>query len=108
MLKRMATQYLSGMVVECHNGERYLVLKDKLLNDKHWISLGSYTPELKEYENVVHQNDIMKIYDTIGVTNLHNIFDDDNLIIIWERHEIKEMTIAQIEKELGYNIKIVK
>lgn len=99
----------SGMVVECRNGERYLVLRDKLLNNKHWNSISDdYTPELKMYENGVHQNDIMKIYDTIGVTNLHNIFDDENLIIIWERQEIKEMTVAEIEKELGYNIKIVK
>ena len=28
--------------------------------------------------------------------------------LIWERKKKKEMTIAEIEKELGYSVKIVK
>ena len=30
-----------------------------------------------------------------------------NLTLIWERKERKEMTLADIERELGYPIKIV-
>lgn len=98
----------SGMVVECRSGERFLVLRDKLLNGTHWRAIENYTSELKECVNGTYPYDIMKIYDTIGVTNLHNAFSDDNLILIWERQEVEEMTLAEVCKLLGKEIKIVK
>jgi hypothetical protein len=98
----------SGMVVEHRNGARYLVLKDKLLNIANWRAIENYTSELKECVNGTYPYDIMKIYDTIGVTNLRNAFSDDNLILIWERKEVEEMTLAEVCKLLGKEIKIVK
>ena len=98
----------SGMVVECRNGERYLVLRDKLLDSAHWKNINNYTTEMKKYVKGTHSDDIMKVYDTIGVTNLHNIFYDDNLILIWERQEVEEMTLEEVCKLLGKEIKIVK
>ncbi len=98
----------SGMVVECRNGERYLVLRDKLLDSAHWKNINNYTTEMKKYVKSTHSDDIMKVYDTIGVTNLHNIFYDENLILIWERQEVEEMTLAEVCKLLGKEIKIVK
>lgn len=98
----------SGMVVECRNGERYLVLKDKLLNSAHWKCISDYTAEMKECAKGTRPYDIMKVYDTIGVTNLVNVFIDDSLILIWERQEVEEMTLEEVCKLLGKEIKIVK
>jgi hypothetical protein len=98
----------SGMVVECRNGERFLVLRDKLLDGAHWKNINNYTTEMKKYVKGTHSDDIMKVYDTIGVTNLHNIFSDENLILIWERQEVEEMTLEEVCKLLGKEIKIVK
>lgn len=98
----------NGMVVECRNGERYLVLKGKLLDGAHWKHISDYTAEMKEYVKGTYPYDIMKVYDTIGVTNLHNIFSDENLILIWERQEVEEMTLAEVCKLLGREIKIIK
>jgi hypothetical protein len=98
----------SGMVVECRNGERFLVLRDKLLDGAHWKNIDNYTTEMKECVKGTYPYDIMKVYDTIGVTNLHNIFSDENLILIWERQEVEEMTLEEVCKLLGKEIKIVK
>lgn len=98
----------SGMVVECRNGKRFLVLRDKLLNGTRWRAIENYTSELKECVNGTYPYDIMKVYDTIGVTSLAGVFVDDNLILIWERKEVEEMTLAEVCKLLGKEIKIVK
>lgn len=98
----------NGMVVECRNGERYLVLRDKLLNSTDWKNINNYTAEMKECVKGTHPYDIMQIYDTIGVTSLRNLFDDENLILIWERQESVEMTLEEVCKLLGKEIKIVK
>jgi hypothetical protein len=98
----------SGMIVECRSGERFLVLRDKLLNNRRWRAIENYTSELKENVNYIYRYDIMKVYDTIGVTSLEDVFHDDNLILIWERKEVEEMTLAEVCKLLGKEIKIVK
>jgi hypothetical protein len=98
----------SGMVVECRNGKRFLVLRDKLLNGTRWRAIENYTSELKECVNGTYPYDIMKVYDTIGVTSLAGVFVDDNLILIWERKEVEEMTLEEVCRLLGKEIKIVK
>lgn len=53
---------------------------------------------------------IDKVYKSNAV-NLKEYFDDDKLELIWERNKEKEsakkMTVAEIEKELGYKVEIV-
>ena len=53
--------------------------------------------------------DIMKVYDLCkgsALDSMVHIYPNDDLL--WEREEAKEMTVAEIEKELGYSIKVVK
>ena len=104
----------TGMVVETRNGEKYLVMLEpdcggrELINfSRGYMSLSSYNDELmleKSYEEL----DIMKVY-SVGISISWLLSDKKSMKfkLIWERNEPKEMTIAEIEKELGYKIKIV-
>jgi hypothetical protein len=58
----------------------------------------------------VSKGTIDAIYRPTGFKDLKRIVKGDvaNLEIVYEREQVKEMTVAQIEKELGYSIKVVK
>lgn len=95
-----------GMVVEYQNGDRRMVLGDKLIADFGFAFLSSFTDTLEgiKYNDMI----IDKVYKSTAHT-LVNYFKDHNLTLIWERPKeepIKEMTVAEIEKELGYKVKI--
>lgn len=51
--------------------------------------------------------DIMRIFKSKSIT-LNDFFAHSNLNLVWEREEPKEMTLEEVEKELGYQIMIVK
>ena len=56
--------------------------------------------------------DIMKVYAQYRGHFIDGTVLQKNAIrhmdLIWERVEVKEMTIPEIEKKLGYPIKIIK
>lgn len=112
----------TGMRIILRNGQEYIVLNNVItpyerkedmyiLVDGGWMSSSSYNDDLtckgdsKEY-------DIMKVY----AQNNGNYLDGDvlqrnaikNMDLIWERKEKRKMTVAQICKELGYDIEIIK
>lgn len=101
----------TGMVVEYREGSRRVVFGDCLL--------GKYVRcLLKEFEETLlstgsnHDLDIMKVYRprVEQLYGIEEIFKIENLELIWERQEepeAEEMTLAEIEKELGRKIKIV-
>lgn len=102
---------LVGNVIELRNGNRYLVLKKEdgfifgtRQEGKIYIT-GDYDSNLKDIK-VSSSWDIMKVYapsyDTIP--RLLNA----SSTVIWERKEIKEMTVADVEKLVGCSVKIVK
>lgn len=74
-----------GIAVELRNGERFVCFNSC------W-----YESEQKS------DRDVMEIFE-------FNVFKGINKKIktLWKRKEEKEMTVAEIEKELGYKIKIV-
>ena len=101
-------------VVETRNGEKYLILdseEGKFMYEVHdgFMDLERYHEELtrmtgnKEY-------DIMKIYELKKPGNEYCIDKhcEEYLDLVWERTEPKEMTMAELEEELGYKVKIVK
>lgn len=91
-----------GMVCEQRDGELMLWLNGALRGINDWYTTGE---NLKD-EFGIEKNDIVKIYVTNGDT-LKDMLKRRNLTLIWERKERKEMTLADIERELGYPIKIV-
>lgn len=105
----------TGMVVEIRNGEKYLVMLNPDCKDKELINFkGGYMP-LSNYNNELMLKkfnkgfDIVKVY-SVGSSIYWLLSDKERMEfkLIWKREEeTKEMTVEQIEKELGYKIKIV-
>lgn len=98
-------------LVVTRDGRKWLVAqstKEKVLvcNDNDiWISIDDYNSDLT-IENAPHL-DIMKVYSCSRYASCSLHCDRCDRDLIWEREEVKEMTLEQVEKELGYKIKIV-
>ena len=93
---------IPGTVVKCANGNKYYVHnKERAFSEKFTISLE------KEYLTgpweIIAVYEITRVMPFFGM--LANIEEKGKLI--WEK-KAKEMTVAEIEKELGYSIKVVK
>lgn len=107
---------LLGNVIELRNGDKFLVVKREnkiigLSKNIYGITItGCFNDELQEICN--SNLDIMKVYtiNNYFYVNLNNCFDVDRLTIIWDRDEnqVKEMTVADVEKLVGCTVKIVK
>ena len=96
-----------GMVVEYHCGDRRIVLGDKLMGFDSWVDIVAFNDNL-ECENNKDLN-IYKVYNSDSYI-LKDYFKDKSLTLIWERNKeepAKKMTVAEIEKELGYKVEIV-
>ena len=105
----------SGMLVEVRNGDKYTVIfgahasiedDDILANhDSGFMRLNSYYDDLtcdssREY-------DIIKVFESFGLGGIYKCMDS-HLKLLWEREPVRELTIAEIEKLLGFPVKIVK
>lgn len=101
-------------VVETRNEGRFLIFDSKIgkfmfKTNGGFMLLESYD----EYLMMIDENedfDIMKIYEfkkPAKESYMHN-YSEKCLTLVWERTEPKEMTMAELEKELGYKVKIVK
>lgn len=99
-----------GMIVEINIGNKYLVMdNNKLLSKYGWMNLTSYNNDL-EFETIISKDedwDIVRVFRS-HAHRLPELFQNDKLELIWERQKVKEMTLAEIEKELGYKIKLKK
>lgn len=92
----------SGMIVEYRNGERGVVLDDKIIGEEGFNYLHSYTEELKEEprpDTGWSSYDIKKVY-TSRASFIDDIFKDKCLELIWEREEVQFMTAAQMAAKL--------
>lgn len=92
-----------GMICELRNGSLYIWLNGMPRSfSGHLTGIGM---DLKN-EDGYKEFDIINVYKTDG-KNLNKMLDRENLTLIWERKEPKEMTLEDIERELGYPVKIV-
>lgn len=98
------------MVVELRNGERYLVIFNTdgsihLMhgNGCHWTDCNNMKEDLT-FSWDEREYDIMKVYSKVYVFTDVNCTKD----ILWERQEVKEMTMEDIEELMGCKVKIVK
>ncbi len=101
----------NGMVVEYRVGlddDKFaMVVNNKFLDLTGYVIINSYNDDL------INQNDndfdIIAVYEVDGYGNgLIDILKGNDLNKLWQREETKEMTLSQISKELGYDIKVVK
>ena len=86
----------------------------KIANDELCFSYGngmhggydSVSNDLRHCSNSGY--DIMEVYGLPKhAMYVHNI-NTEGRELLWKREEVKEMTVEQIEKELGYTIKVIK
>ena len=92
-----------GMLI-ISKGDKYLVTRncyDKLIaaNEKGRSWFGIEKPFAVEVD---------AIYDRPELYAKTCQFSTSSRPLLWKKPEIKEMTVAEIEKELGYSIKVVK
>lgn len=99
----------TGMVVETRDENRYFVLEQegriKVID-----VVGSCLGEIyDDFTADKKEDDIMVIYQAPDFDDVNEMVDlyMKNGYVLWERQEPREMTLEEIEKELGYKIKIV-
>lgn len=102
----------TGMVVEYRNGSRRLVLRDyqgtgeDLLIGDRWSSFNFYNEDLT-YSSGDKDYDIMKVYVAINYCDTLYLLDSKccKCRVVWERKEIKEVTLEQIAEKFGVDVK---
>lgn len=89
------------MVLELRNGNRFIVIDDLALGEKVFIDLNSYTDNLRETHVGFENLDVMKVYDK--VRTFRRLKNDErwSLDLIWQRSDIKEVTMSEIEEKFG-------
>lgn len=93
-----------GIIVPAHiNGDLCVIVRDSITG-----VLGIGTSNLRFYpeEGMIKGYSIIKVYD-LAYNNKHDFMEPGNRELLWDGSK-KEMTIEEIEKELGYSVKIVK
>lgn len=93
-----------GMVCRTRDGKTFIWLDGIARNNTHVISCTS--DDLKN-ELGITNCEIVEVYKTRGHI-LTDMLDVDRFgTLIWKREEPKKMTLVEIEKALGYPVKIV-
>lgn len=97
-----------GMVVECVNGGRYLKLNNNFINNG-YMPLDRYNEDLTLKGSDDYDYTVNKIYKSIDVPYISELFNDEYLELIWKRKEEKplELTMEDIESQYGCKVKIV-
>ena len=98
-----------GMVVELANGNRYLVLGENFINKIGYLCISDYSDGLDMNTEPYNWN-VNKVYKSSAYST-DFIFKDEYLTLIWERPQKTtpiEMTLEEVCRELGREIKIIK
>jgi hypothetical protein len=100
-----------GMVVEYRNGSKAVFINDIFMEKHGWMPISDYYDDLINVRDLSCSShyDICRVYNSKAFA-VDNLLKPECLELIWERKEdepVKEMTVAEIEKKLGYKVKIV-
>lgn len=100
----------NGDMVINRQGKKYIFMTD-YLGEKIFKSETNAYDRLYNYTKnlcncVDNQLDIMEIKKPKRLNT--ELFNESEYETKWKREEVKEMTVADIEKALGYSIKVVK
>ena len=95
------------MVVQYRNGERKLVV-DNLLMDRHESDLlNVYNNDLTFKDRYCNEFDIVRVYPEVNTFEQMLIIEQKHKPI-WQRSEVKEVTMSEVEEKFGCKVKIVK
>ena len=94
-------------IVEFRNGDKAWVTEDIALGmlTVGGLHIESWLDDLMDRS--AHEYDIMKVYRPTDSLPLDKSKWKD-LPVVYERTEVKEMTVEEISKALGYEVKVVK
>ena len=101
-----------GMLVEYRDGDLRLVMPSKeglfIITNDSYNDLKYYDDDLLESEGE-SDLDIVKVYDVANnqSPNLDSLLSTYNRELLWEREEVKELTVEEISKLLGYKVRVV-
>lgn len=87
-----------GMVVECINRKRRIVIANMLIGEDGFLTLDSFWENLENIKFMEHT--IVKIFKIKEAMTFNYILDDDNLELVWERSEPKKMTTEEMRQKL--------
>lgn len=104
-IKMLKKDLKDGMVVELRNGQRYLLINNRMLDLGGFVRLTNYSEDLKNENSKGY--DIVKVYEIEIAYSLTDIFKDANLTLTWERKEYeltdKEVEVLKELNTLGFN-----
>lgn len=94
-----------GYVVETAEGDLYLKIGDRLIREGMYLRFENYNEKL-ECPSIEEFN-IIRIYKPTNVSSLEKILNRNYLELVEVIDNRKPMTLEEIEKELGFKVKIV-
>lgn len=98
------------MLVVYRNGDKRIITDDVTILRNEYGNIQNYfttyNDNLLSKENF-KKCDIVEVYSTPNDYKVFS-FDISKRELLWERKEVKEMTVAEISEALGYDVKIVK
>ena len=102
--------FKTGDIVTLRNGDRLIVTKNDfndidVNNNNNLCEISELDNDLR-YVNIWAGEDVTQPEDEKN--DIMKVERPTQYKIMYEREEGKEMTLAQICKELGYNVKIIK
>lgn len=121
MEKNVMPELKPGMVVEFRSGDKCLVVTEKwgymLISssstaDRPLAGITARTGLQKDDPNIrriwapTNPEDIPR-YRALSQLAHEDVLDDDSIKLIWERAKVREMTVDEISKALGYEVKVV-
>lgn len=101
------------MVVETRCHLFYMVVDNWLIGVSDSLDLQCYSNKLFHYYD---KYDIIKVYGQVnrfdGFIPIHNIPNGiatkSVMALLWERSEVKEVTVEEVEQKFGCKVKIVE
>lgn len=108
--KEARADYQAGDVLVMSSGEVLQYVHSDWFYGLHLDERSSVDFRYISIDADVNKGTIDAIYRPAGFQDLIDILRGDvsTLKTVYRREQVKEMTVAQIEKELGYSIKVVK
>lgn len=100
-----------GLFMVAINADEKLVLAD---TDQRWVRYEELNDDLTHgvgsmiFDNTVCKNyDIVEVYGYSRLNCTTALVSTENRPLLWKREEPKEMSLEEVEKALGYPVKIV-
>lgn len=86
-----------NVVVETRDGQRFLLIGTRLINESAWMDLSIYTDSLKVKDEIIcidsnsygEWMDIVRVYVAKEIMSFVDMFADDNLILVLSATEVR-------------------